>query len=76
MGEEEEEDVICRKIVSKFEEFGGNGKKSLRGARSKVRYSEVAKKAWEGGRGKLASMVSYVKCCMNLRDLQILSQVT
>jgi hypothetical protein len=39
--------IICRDIVQKFEQEGEKG----------VSYAEIAKKAWEAGRVKLATMV-------------------
>jgi hypothetical protein len=45
----EEDDVICRAIVGKFQKEGENG----------VSYAEIAKKAWESGRVHLATMVNY-----------------
>ncbi len=43
------DDEICRMIVEKFEELGG----------ADVSYAEIAKKAWEVGRGGLATKVSW-----------------
>ena len=43
------DDEVCRTIVEKFEELGG----------VEVSYAEIAKKAWEVGRGGLATKVRY-----------------
>jgi len=51
LGAEEDED-ICSAIVKKFETEGEKG----------VSYADIAKKAWEAGRTKLATMVSYTTC--------------
>jgi len=45
LGDEE----VSRAIVEKFEKLGG----------ATVSYAEIAKKAWEVGRTRLATMVSY-----------------
>jgi len=45
LGDEE----VSRVIVEKFEKLGGPS----------VSYAEIAKKAWEIGRTRLATMVSY-----------------
>jgi hypothetical protein len=45
LGDEE----VSRLIVEKFEKLGG----------ASVSYAEIAKKAWEVGRTRLATMVSY-----------------
>lgn len=45
LGDEE----VSRAIVEKFEKLGG----------ATVSYAEIAKKAWEVGRSRLATMVSY-----------------
>ena len=45
IGDEE----VSRVIVEKFENLGG----------ASVSYAEIAKKAWEVGRTRLATMVSY-----------------
>ena len=46
------DDEICRMSVEKFEELGSVD----------VSYAEIAKKAWEVGRGGLATKVSWT-CC-------------
>lgn len=43
------DDDICRLIVEKFEELGGTD----------VSYAEIARKAWEVGRGGLATKVCF-----------------
>jgi hypothetical protein len=43
------DDEVCRMIVEKFEELGG----------VEVSYAEIAKKAWDVGRGGLATKVRY-----------------
>lgn len=43
-----EDEGLCRVIVDKFEKEGDRG----------VSYAEIAKKAWEAGRVRLATMVS------------------
>jgi vacuolar protein sorting-associated protein 16 len=43
------DDEVCRMIVEKFEELGGVD----------VSYAEIAKKAWDVGRGGLATKVRY-----------------
>ena len=43
-----EDEEICAAIVKKFEKEGEKG----------VSYADIAKKAWEAGRTKLATMVS------------------
>jgi hypothetical protein len=45
LGDEE----VSKAIVEKFEKLGG----------ATVSYAEIAKKAWEVGRTRLATMVSY-----------------
>jgi hypothetical protein len=47
-GEGDDDEVICRAIVGKFEKEGEKG----------VSYADIAKKAWEAGRSRLATMVS------------------
>ena len=52
------DDEVCRMIVEKFEELGG----------VEVSYAEIAKKAWDVGRGGLATKVRYFdvekeNCC-------------
>ena len=42
------DDAVCRGIVEKFESLG----------RGEVSYAEIAKRAWEVGRGALATKVS------------------
>ena len=42
-----DEDAICKSIVEKFENVGGND----------VSYAEIARKAWEVGRTDLATKV-------------------
>lgn len=42
-----DDEVVCHAIVAKFEKEGEKG----------VSYAEIAKKAWEAGRVKLATMV-------------------
>lgn len=44
----QEDEVLCRAIVGKFEKEGEKG----------VSYAEIAKRAWEAGRVRLATMVS------------------
>ena len=44
----QEDDVICRAIVEKFDKEG----------EKRVSFAETAKKAWEAGRPKLATMVN------------------
>ena len=46
LGDEE----VSKAIVEKFEKLGG----------ATVSYAEIAKKAWEVGRTRLATMVSYL----------------
>lgn len=41
------DDEVCKAIVEKFEQLGGGD----------VSYAEIAKKAWEVGRGGLATKV-------------------
>jgi vacuolar protein sorting-associated protein 16 len=48
------DDEVCRLIVEKFEELGG----------VEVSYAEIAKKAWEVGRGGLAIKV----CCSDIEE--------
>jgi len=50
------DDDVCRLIVEKFEDLGG----------ADVSYAEIAKKAWEVGRGGLATKV----WCLNLSSEQ------
>jgi hypothetical protein len=47
-GEGDDDEVVCRAIVDKFEKEGEKG----------VSYADIAKKAWEAGRSRLATMVS------------------
>jgi hypothetical protein len=44
-----DDEEVSRAIVEKFEKLGG----------ASVSYAEIAKKAWEVGRTRLATMVSY-----------------
>ncbi|RSH95606.1 hypothetical protein EHS25_000698 [Saitozyma podzolica] len=46
-GEGDDDEVICRAIVGKFEKEGEKG----------VSYADIAKKAWEAGRSRLATML-------------------
>jgi hypothetical protein len=43
-----DDEAICSAIVKKFEKEGKRG----------VSYADIAKKAWEAGRSRLATMVS------------------
>lgn len=48
----DDDEVVCAMIVEKFESLGGGA-----GGGDGVSYSEVARKAWGAGRGRLATMV-------------------
>lgn len=50
-GEGDDDEVVCRAIVDKFEKEGEKG----------VSYADIAKKAWEAGRSRLATMVSTLR---------------
>lgn len=43
------DDEVCKMIVDKFEQLGGEG----------VSFADIAKRAWEVGRSGLATKVSY-----------------
>lgn len=45
------DDEVCRLIVDKFEELGG----------TEVSYADIARKAWEVGRGGLATKVGWAE---------------
>lgn len=44
------DDEVCKMIVNKFEQLGGEG----------VSYADIAKRAWEVGRAGLATKVSFL----------------
>lgn len=47
-GDVDGDDEVCKMIVDKFEQLGGEG----------VSYADIAKRAWEVGRAGLATKVS------------------
>lgn len=47
------DDEVCKMIVDKFEQLGGEG----------VSYADIARRAWEVGRSGLATKVG----CLNIR---------
>lgn len=53
-GGTDEDAIVCKLIVDKFRGASGSGAGS---AVSSVSFAEVAKKAWENGRSRLATMV-------------------
>ena len=54
----DEDELICRAIVGKFDKEGEKG----------VSYAEIAKKAWESGRVPLATMVRLWQSFMHKAD--------
>ena len=60
------DDEVCKTIVDKFEQLGGEG----------VSYADIAKRAWEVGRAGLATKVSLLVFQPKFSQRMLLSRVS